>query len=198
MLAIATSCASGLALAAVTLPLTSDEARREYWWLFVLAPVLLAALHPRIVTWCLNTALKLVKRPPLEHPVGLGTTLVAVGWTMLGWTLYGVHMWLLCMAVGGEGAGLFFQAAGAYALAFVVGLLVFIAPGGIGAREAGLVVVLGPVLPPGGPILVALVSRVLLTLVDLALAGVAFLMGRVTPPVQDEGVGAEKEVSAPQ
>ncbi|GLZ03903.1 membrane protein [Actinomadura sp. NBRC 104412] len=198
MLAIATSCAAGLALAAVTLPLTSDAARDRYWWLFALAPVLLVALHPRIVTWCLDTALKLVKRPPLEHPVSLGRTLVAVGWTMLGWVVYGVHLWMLCAAVGGKGAGLPFQAAGAYALAFVVGLLVFIAPGGIGAREAVLVMVLSPVLPTGGPILVALSSRVLLTLADLGLAGVAFLMGRNRRPVQDEGVQAEEQVSAPQ
>ena len=203
MLAIATSCAVGLALAAVTLPLTSDAARNRYWWLFVLAPVLLAALHPRIVTWFLNTALRLVRRPPLEHPVGLGTTLVAVAWTLLGWVLYGLHLWMLCAAVGGDGAGLAFQATGAYALAFVVGLLVFIAPGGLGAREAAMVMVLGPVLPSGGPILVALASRVLLTLVDLGLAGVAFVMGRaIKRALQQEGAQAgeagEREVSAPQ
>jgi uncharacterized membrane protein YbhN (UPF0104 family) len=200
MLAVATSCATGLALAAITLPLTSDEARNRYWWLFLLAPVLLAALHPRIVTWCLNTALKLVKRPPLEHPVGLGATLVAVSWTLLGWILYGVHMWLLCEAVGGDGAGLPFQAAGAYSLAFVVGLLVFIAPGGIGAREAILVMVLSPVLPAGGPIVVALASRVMLTGVDLTIAGAAFVMGRSARralQAQDAAAG-EKEVSAPQ
>jgi uncharacterized membrane protein YbhN (UPF0104 family) len=178
LLAVATSCACGLAMAAVTLPLTSDAALRRYWWLFLLAPVMLAALHPKIVTWSLNTALRLARRPPLEHPVGLGTTLVAVAWTLLGWALFGAHTWLLCEAVGGHGAGLYFQATGAYALAFVVGLLVFIAPGGIGAREAILVMVLGPVLPAGAPIVVALASRVVLTLADLAGAGVAFLMGR--------------------
>ncbi|MFB4313342.1 YbhN family protein [Actinomadura sp. 21ATH] len=190
MLAVATSCACGLAMAAVTLPLTSEAARDRYWWLFLLAPVMLAALHPRIVTWCLDTALRLARRPPLEHPVSLGTTLVAAAWTILGWALFGAHTWLLCAAVGGEGAGLPFQAAGAYALAFVFGLLVFIAPGGIGAREAALVMVLGPVLPAGAPIVVAIASRVILTLADLAGAGVAFLMGRgkVAPdgPVQDE------------
>ncbi|MBG6086678.1 lysylphosphatidylglycerol synthase transmembrane domain-containing protein [Actinomadura viridis] len=178
MLAVATSTACGLAVAAVTLPLTSDAALARYWWLFLLAPVMLAALHPRIVTWALDTALRLVRRPPVEHRVSLRTTLVAVGWTVLGWALFGVHLWLLADAVGGDGAGLPFQATGAYALAFVVGLLVFIAPGGIGAREAVLVMVLGPVLPAGAPIVVAIASRVVLTLADLAAAGVAFVMGR--------------------
>lgn len=178
LLAVATSIGCGLAVAAVTLPLTSPAATAGYWWLFLLAPVVLVALHPRIVTWGLNLALKIARRPPLEHPVSMRTTLLAIGWTVLGWALLGVHIWLICLAVGGSGAGLPFLAAGAYALAFNVGLLVFIAPGGIGAREAALVITLSPVLPAGAPIVVAIVSRVVLTLADLAGAGVAVLLGR--------------------
>ncbi|GLW61779.1 membrane protein [Actinomadura rubrobrunea] len=178
LLAVATTCACGLAVASVTLPLTSQAARDRYWWLFLLAPLLLGALHPRIVTWFLNTALRLVRRPPLEHAVGLGVTLRAVAWTMLAWALFGVHTWLLCAAVGGEGAGLPFAATGAYALAFVTGFLVFIAPSGLGAREAALVLVLSSWLPAGAPIVVAIASRVLLTLADLVNAGAALLTAR--------------------
>ncbi|WP_246249576.1 MULTISPECIES: lysylphosphatidylglycerol synthase transmembrane domain-containing protein [Actinomadura] len=178
LLAVASSTACGLAVASATLPLTSAAAREKYWWLFPLAPVMLAALHPKIVTWCLDTMLRLIRRPPLEQPVSLGVTLRAVGWTVLGWVLFGVHTWLLCVAVGGDGAGLPFLATGAYALAFVAGFLVFIAPGGIGAREAALTVVLTPVLPAGAPVVVAIASRVLLTIADLLNAGAALLLGR--------------------
>lgn len=186
LLAVATSTACGLAVAAVTLPLTSVAARDTYWPLFLVAPVLLALLHPKIVTWCLGLMLRIIRRPPLEHPVSLGVTLKAVGWTVLGWILFGVHTWLLCMAVGGEGKGLPFLATGAYALAFVAGFLVFIAPGGIGAREAALTVVLTPVLPAGAPIVVAIASRVLLTLADLVNAGVALLLGRPPAPGNEQ------------
>ncbi|TQM71403.1 hypothetical protein FHX41_5171 [Actinomadura hallensis] len=181
LLAVATSTACGLAVAAVTLPLTSATARETYWFLFLLAPVLLALLHPRIVTWSLGLMLRVIRRPPLERPVSLAVTLRAVGWTVLGWALFGVHTWLLCTAVGGEGAGLPFLATGAYALAFVAGFLVFIAPGGIGAREAALTVVLTPALPAGAPVVVALASRVLLTAADLVNAGIALLLGRTVP-----------------
>ncbi|MFC9969488.1 YbhN family protein [Spirillospora sp. NPDC127200] len=193
LLAVATSTACGLAVAAATLPLTSPAARDRYWWLFPLAPVLLALLHPKIVTWALNTLLRIVRRPPLEHAVSLRTTLVAIGWTLAGWALFGAHLWLLCMGAGGDGAGLPFLATGAYALAFVAGFLVFIAPGGIGAREAAMVVVLTPALPAGAPIVVALASRVVLTVADLAGAGVAFLMGRRTASA---GPGDQSEVSS--
>ncbi|MGH3243812.1 MAG: lysylphosphatidylglycerol synthase transmembrane domain-containing protein [Spirillospora sp.] len=196
LLAVATSTACGLAVAAVTLPLTSSAARDRYWPLFLLAPVLLALLHPKVVTWCLGTMLKIIRRPPLERPVSLGVTLKAVGWTVLGWVLFGVHTWLLCMAVGGDGKGLPFIATGAYALAFVAGFLVFIAPGGIGAREAALTVVLTPVLPAGAPVVVAIASRVLLTAADLINAGIAFVLGRTTPrgtePDGGEAAGNEQ------
>ncbi|WP_243712716.1 lysylphosphatidylglycerol synthase transmembrane domain-containing protein [Actinomadura sp. 6K520] len=186
MLAVATSTACGLAVAAVTLPLTSVTAREEYWYLFLLAPLLLILLHPRIVSWSLGVMLRVIRRPPLERPVSLAVTLRAIGWTVLGWILFGVHTWLLCNAVSGDGKGLPFLATGAYALAFVAGFLVFIAPGGIGAREAALTVVLTPALPAGAPVVVAIASRVLLTAADLIVAGVALLLGRTTPAQGNE------------
>jgi hypothetical protein len=177
LLAIAITMATGLAVAAVSLPLTSPAAISDYWWLLLLAPVLLAGLHPRIVAWPLNLALRIVRRPPLERPAGLAATLRAVAWTMLGWALFGLHLWLLALAAGGSGSGLPVTATGAYALAWAVGFLVFIAPGGIGAREAALTIVLAPALPSGAPLVVAIVSRVVFTLVDLIGAGIAFLLG---------------------
>lgn len=178
LLAVATSTACALLVAAVTLPLTSPRATEDYWWLFLCAPVLLVCLHPKIVTWGLNLLLKVARKDPLEHPVSLAATLHAVAWTVLGWVLFGVHTWLICVAAGGDGAGLPFLATGAYALSFTAGFLVFIAPGGIGAREAALVITLGSELPAGAPIVVAIVSRVVLTVADLAYAGLAFALGR--------------------
>ncbi len=178
LLAIVTSMASGLAVAAVTLPLTSPEATERYWWLFLLAPVLLAMLHPRIVTWGIGLLLKLVRRPGLEQPVSLAATLHATAWATVGWVLFGVHTWLIADAAGGDGRGLPFLAIGAYALAFTAGFLVFIAPNGLGAREAVIVITLSPVLPAGAPLVVALVSRVVLTLADLACAGAVLAVGR--------------------
>jgi uncharacterized membrane protein YbhN (UPF0104 family) len=180
----------------VALPLTSPATTEDYWWLFLLAPVLIAALHPKIVTWSLNLALKVVRRPPLERPADLAATLRAVGWSLLGWALFGAHIWLLSMAAGGSGKTLPLTAAGAYALAWTVGFLVFIAPGGIGAREAALTIALSPMLPAGAPIVVAIVSRVVFTLVDLIGAGTAFLLGGRPPQVRTRPEALPAEVTA--
>lgn len=177
LLNMAITMATGLAIAAVALPLTSPAATADYWPLFLLAPVLLACLHPRIVTWGLNLGLRIIKRPPLERPPSLAATLRTVGWNLIGWSLFGVHIWLLALDGGGSGKSLPFAAIGAYALAWTVGFLFFIAPGGIGAREVALAITLAPALPAGAPQVVAIISRVVFTIVDLVGSGIAFLIG---------------------
>lgn len=181
LLAMAVTVATGCAVAAVTLPLTSDDATGRYWWLLLLAPVLLACLHPRVVTALLNRVLTLARRPGLTEAIGLGAMARAVGWSALASALFGAHTWLLARSLGDAG---YFLSTGAYALAFTVGFLVVIAPGGLGAREAALVVALAPVLPSGGPLVVALASRVVLTVADLLWAGLAFALRR---PGMDAG-----------
>jgi hypothetical protein len=183
LLAMATTIATGCAVAAVTLPLTSSDATHRYWWLLFLAPVSLALLHPRVVAFALGHALRVARRPPLTRTAGLGTTAITVAWTTLGWLLFGAHAWLLVRAAGGSG---FFLATGAYALAFTAGFLVVIAPGGVGVREAALTVALGPVIP--APLVVALASRVVMTVADLAWAGAAVLLGTRHPAAELEAV----------
>ena len=64
-------------------------------------------------------------------------------------------------------------AVGAFSLASVAGLLALPVPAGAGVREAVLVVALSPVLPVGQALLLALVSRALLTVGYLAAATAA-------------------------
>ena len=61
-----------------------------------------------------------------------------------------------------------------------VGFLVFVAPSGIGVREAVIVVALAPVLDHPEALAVALVARLLFTLADL-LAAVVVAPVRLRP-----------------
>jgi hypothetical protein len=87
--------------------------------------------------------------------------------------LLGVQAWLLARDLGAEGSAVLPLAVGAFALASVAGLLALPVPAGAVVREAVLVVALSPVLPIGSALLLALVSRVLLTVGDLAAATTA-------------------------
>ncbi|WP_026126676.1 lysylphosphatidylglycerol synthase domain-containing protein [Nocardiopsis xinjiangensis] len=183
LLAVAVTVATGLAVAAVALPLSSAEAARRWWWALALAPLFLAALHPRMVAWGIGLAARPFARfravagaGPLD--VGGRAIAAALAWTLLAWVPLGAHLWILTWAVGGDPLSSLGPAAGAYALAWTLGLLVVFAPAGLGVREAVLVVALAPVVEAGAALVLAVLSRLVMTVADLAWAGVGLLASR--------------------
>jgi hypothetical protein len=102
----------------------------------------------------------------------------ALAWTTLGWLFYGAHAWLLISEFAGHGAHVLALSLGGYALAWSVGFLIIFIPGGIGAREIALIAVLAPVMSSASALVVALASRVVMTVGDLVWAGVGLAIGR--------------------
>ena len=90
---------------------------------------------------------------------------------------FSVHAWLLVRDVTASGARVLLIAAGAYALAWSVGFILIPFPGGVGPRELALITALGPVMPRGSAIVVAVMSRLVLTVGDLVWAAAAFAIG---------------------
>lgn len=72
-------------------------------------------------------------------------------------------------------------ALGAFAASYVVGVLVVLAPAGVGAREAVLVGLLAPAVGLGTAVATALLIRVVHTVADVVVAGLAWLVGRRDP-----------------
>lgn len=145
---------------------------RAPWWLALLVAVTCAALlTPPVV----NRASSIVSGS--SHPlrlrwrdVGLLVLLMAVTWT----TYAGV----LVAVVPHPDLGLLPVAAGAFALAYGVGVLVVVAPAGVGAREATLIALLGPVTGAANATAIALLTRALHTGGDLLLAAVSWWLHR--------------------
>ncbi|WP_214408694.1 lysylphosphatidylglycerol synthase domain-containing protein [Sphaerisporangium fuscum] len=176
------SLGCALALAAVTLPLTSQDVARQTWYLLALIPLIVIGLHPRVLTFGLNLLLRIARKEPLDQVLSGRAMLVATAWTMAGWLFYGAHIWLLLGDMRPGGASLFAVAAGAYALAWVTGLLTVIVPAGIGVREGAMVLVLAPVLDAPHALVIAVVSRLAFTLADVVWAGLGFLLARAHAP----------------
>ncbi|MGN9783632.1 lysylphosphatidylglycerol synthase domain-containing protein [Nonomuraea sp. ZG12] len=170
-LALVINLGVGIALAATTL--ATQEVVRQAWYLLLFVPVIAVCLHPKVLTWGLNLALRLARRPTLDSVLPGRTVLIAVAWTALGWFVYGLHTTML--------AGrwdLYVIATGAYAFAWATGLLTFVVPAGVGVREGALVLVLAPIITTGPAFAVAVLSRLAFTLADAAAAGLALLLGR--------------------
>lgn len=69
----------------------------------------------------------------------------------------------------------------AYVLAAAVGILAIFVPSGIGVREAVIVVILSQYISTTDAIIISLVSRLLFTFGDAAIAGIYFLTRRSVP-----------------
>jgi glycosyltransferase 2 family protein len=182
VVAMALTLVVGMIAAGVTLPLTSADAARHYWWVLALTPLAVACLWPPVIKYVLDRALKLARRAPLEKAVSFRGMAKALGWTVLGWLLFGVHAWLLISEFAGRDGRTFTLALGGYALAWAVGFLIIFIPGGIGAREVALIAVLAPVMSSASALVVALISRVVMTVGDLFWAGTGLAIGRFSRP----------------
>ncbi|WP_017595077.1 lysylphosphatidylglycerol synthase domain-containing protein [Nocardiopsis potens] len=185
VLAVAVTLTVNLAVAAGTLPFTSEGAARRWWWALALAPVLLAALHPAVVTRALRLLLRLLRRPAADvEAVAIGgrPMAAALAWTLAAWVPLALHIGVLVSGADGAGPRVWPLAAGAYALAWTLGVLFVFAPAGIGVRELVLTAALSPVLSPGAALLVAALSRLVMTAADVLCAGLAALADRTAAP----------------
>jgi uncharacterized membrane protein YbhN (UPF0104 family) len=177
-LTIAFSIISSLMVAAVTLPVAFPDLVAAYWWAFLAVPVLLVLLHPRSIEWWSGTAFRLLRRPGEPVRLSWPVLLRATGLLIASWLALGAHFGLLVTDVAGNSSSLWLLSMGVFALAWVAGFLVVIAPAGAGVREAALVLGFSGVLPAGAVLALAVLSRVLLIVADVALAAVFLFAAR--------------------
>ncbi len=175
--AVVTSLLAGL----FAIPALADS-RPALLWLFALLPVGFALLHPAVLTSVVDRLLALLRQRPLAQRLAGGPILRASGLSLLGYVLYGVQLFLLVDTVLRPGstdrALLLVACVGAMGVAMTAGLAAFVLPSGIGAREAVIVGALTTVLPYGQALALAVVSRVVFTVVELTCAGGAVLVAR--------------------
>jgi uncharacterized membrane protein YbhN (UPF0104 family) len=182
--------ASGLLVAAVTLPVLAGASVARYAWLLLLIPLLAVALHPKVVNGVIGFGLRRLRRSPLERPLTRRGILTSAGWALTGWAAYGVHLALIVHGLGAAGADAMILSFGAFALAWCLGFLVVIAPAGAGVREVAMVAALAPVLDRGSAIAAALCSRLIVSVGDLVCAALAGAAARGSVP--QTGQPAEK------
>jgi glycosyltransferase 2 family protein len=172
--ALAVLVVTGTGVAASVLSFTSPESLRSYWWALPALPVGVCLLMPPVFNRLIRVALRVTHRDGPPESIGGRSLTVSSVWALVMWALFGAHAWVLADALGGLSPNLALVCTGAFALAWVVGLLVVIAPAGAGAREAALVLALGSVLDRPAALVLALVSRVIMVVADAIVAGAVF------------------------
>jgi glycosyltransferase 2 family protein len=182
-----TLLAAAIVAAGLLAPFGIDLRTAPMIALVVLGLTSLGLVHPKV----LNAGLALVPRA-LHAEVMVWSGSWASGLALLAlsitaWLATGAAFTLFVDAVVEVPLLSALPLTGANALAFLVGYLVFLTPAGLGAREAALAVLLGPIAPPGIAAVVAVATR-LWTIAGEVLGAVAVL-----------GIGApaEAETSPP-
>lgn len=169
VLTMVLSLLTGLVTALVTLPFAEHSA--AYFWVFLLVPVFVVCLHPKVLNPLLNKLFTLIKRPGLDQPLTGRVLLHALAWAFVAWIFNGFQIWILAEKLGAPPGRTILLALGGYAFAWCVGFVVVIDPAGAGIREVLLVAALSPVLGAPAATAVALVSRGVNTVSDLLVAG---------------------------
>jgi glycosyltransferase 2 family protein len=140
----------------------------RFGWAGACIPLAFVLLHPRVVNLL---ARKLAGRSGAEPPTLRWRDLVLpLAWMFPAWLAYGLAGYLLADPFTSSVLQLAVVCTGAFALGWLVGLVVFIAPAGVGAREAVLVLALSPLLGVAAATTVSLLLRVAHTLADMLLA----------------------------
>lgn len=151
---------SAAVVAALTLPLGTYGFGRASVAVvdgFAIASVVL--VHP----WVLNALLRLV--PRVLHRETLVWTgrwldgLFLLSLAVVSWILYGAAFTLFVTSLVEVPWVMLLPLAGVAALSFLVGYFVFVAPAGLGAREAVMTLLLAPYAPAGVAALVAVAAR---------------------------------------
>ncbi|GAA1494814.1 lysylphosphatidylglycerol synthase transmembrane domain-containing protein [Curtobacterium herbarum] len=155
----------------VALLLGSPDGLQTFWWLAVVVVIGLVALTPPVLGRLIAVAMRVLRRPPQEITLTWTGTVMSIVWSVVMWLAYGAQATFVLQAFGADSAVLFPVATGAYAVAWLVGFLVVIAPAGLGPREAVLLLLLGSVTDPTGALALAVISRAFMTLGDVVLAG---------------------------
>jgi hypothetical protein len=140
----------------------------RFGWAGLCVPVAVVLLHPRVVNLLARAlAGRSGVRPPPLRWVHLVRPLA---WMAPAWLGYGLAGYLLADPFTDQVLPLAVVCTGAFALGWIVGLVVFIAPAGLGAREAVLILALSPLLGVAAATTVSLILRVGHTLADVLLA----------------------------
>lgn len=175
---IAITLLGGLVLLAFAVPfIPSSLVPRGAYWFFALVPICLALLYPPILNRLLSPVLRLFRQPHFEISLTYARLLGMLGICLLDWLAQGLGSYLLINSFYPLSPAKFPVLLGAYAISWMIGFLVLVAPAGLGVREGIYTVILRTVIAGPVAIMTALITRVWMTVGELvaALAGFMFL-----------------------
>lgn len=175
LFSVVVAVVAALLCGSVAIPSLMAEDPRLAWlpWLYVILPFALIMLWPRVLTAIVRFGFRLLRRPRPDHPVTLPVVAKSLGFAIGSYLAFGTHLWLLADTRQGLTISPWALCVGTMAIAMLAGLVFFLLPSGVGAREFVIIVALTPLVGVGAATAYAAVSRVMFIIADLLTAGTA-------------------------
>ncbi len=149
----------------IDLPRLDDQPAR--YAILVVVPLALVVLHPRVFRPVADFALRKLGRQPLPATLPFARVLELALVYLVAWVVMGIGVVGFAAALHPLDAEDLAYAAAAYPVAFCAAVVTFIAPGGLGTRDAALAVALAAVLPGAVATAIAVGFRIFQTVVEL-------------------------------
>lgn len=175
---VSTLLASVLTILLALLLVEVDFVTHHRWLLWIALGTLLVMLHPWPLSWAINGVLRALRRPGVVLDLRLRDTASFVGLATVNWLVFGVAFYLFIHAVYPLELRYIVFLAGAISVASLAGILVLVAPSGLGVREGILTLLLAQVMPAPVAAMLSLASRLWVTLGEGVGIGLAFAMSR--------------------
>jgi hypothetical protein len=180
LVTIGLSVLTGLIVGAPSIPLLLQRPDSSALaWVLVGIPLLAVLCWPPVLGRIVALGLRVLRQQPLEKNLSGRAVLGAVVIFCVAWLCFGVHILVLANAVGASPSGTLTVASlTGFGLSGALSMVTVILPAGLGAREGLLTLILASAMPVSAGTAVALVSRFVVTLVDVLAAAAGWAYAR--------------------
>ena len=141
-------------------------------------PLAFVALHPRFFKPLADFVLRKFGRPELDEVLPLSTVSVFMLFYVVSWLLMGVGLLAFAASLHPISAGESPYVVASYSVGFIVAVLTFVVPGGLGTRDATVAASLAATVPGPVATAIALGFRLLETAVELVYLAVTVTIAR--------------------
>lgn len=152
---------------------------QSLWFLFVLlafvAGVVILIIYPQLLQKVINLGLGFLKKDKISMNYKPKNLLFYLLSYTGSWLLFGFCFLVFIRSITPAPFEMYFGVTGAFAGSVTIGFLAFFAPGGVGIREGVLVALLNAYFPLPVATLIALLSRIWITLVEVLLFLIAMI-----------------------
>jgi len=134
--------------------------------IFLLIPLILLFVHPKILNFFLHLVQKLTKKELIKIRTKYSQLLWTIPFYLFYWLIYGLGSYLIIRSLTEISFTKIPIIIGIFSISWLIGFVSFIAPGGLGVREGLLTLFLIFLMPEPIAIIAVLTSRIILTAIE--------------------------------